>query len=202
MLSSASTLRIVSETAIDKLLSDIRASYMIHEHKVVMKERLRYLKISGVLDEYEAQDICTSVDNLVQLSSKMVNLILKHQIKRYADIYDKIIYYMSSMKNIEIVAYQKLHDLLLSKLFTVSFASKTPFGGLLATANGSPITNKNLVLTGKKIVFTAIPKANYKIKEWTMQGAPIMGLTDNILEVESLSTNIDVCVEFEEYEKS
>ena len=60
--------------------------------------------------------------------------------------------------------------------------------------------DKNLVLAGKDIVFTAIPKENYKIKGWTLQGMPVEA--DTTFEIKNLSSDIDICVEFEKDEKN
>ena len=183
--------------SLDRILYDKTISYVIHEHKKIMQERLKYLKDSKVVTENEIKEIIISVNKLVRLSNQMMNIVIKNELKYDSNIYEKVTNYMKSMKEIEMDAYKKLYNILMGKLFRVSFNVKNLYGGLSASVDGIPILNNNLVLNGKNIVFSATPVEDYIIKRWTYQGMCVSGNTSNNFEVENLSSNIEVTVEFE-----
>ena len=43
--------------AIEKMLSDVRITYILHEHKLCMKERMLYLSKRNVIDTIEQENI-------------------------------------------------------------------------------------------------------------------------------------------------
>ena len=70
-------------------------------------------------------------------------------------------------------------------------------GTLSATVDGASITSGTSVQSGKNVVFTAVPNANYRVKEWKLNNSTVVGNTTNSLTVNNLSNNITVTVEFE-----
>lgn len=53
---------------------------------------------------------------------------------------------------------------------------------------------------GSELRFTAVPDSGHMVKEWTINGEVVEGNLSNNLTVDSLGGNIDVTVEFEEYQ--
>lgn len=81
--------------------------------------------------------------------------------------------------------------------FTVNFSVVSGNGTLIAEVDGSGITSGDNVATGKDVVFTASPNANYQVKEWTLNTVAVLGNTTNTFTLEDLQANSTVTVEFE-----
>lgn len=81
--------------------------------------------------------------------------------------------------------------------YPVTFSVSGGNGTLSATANSEAITSGNSVEHGKTIVFTAAPNTVYKVKLWTVNGAPITGYSANTYTIASLQAAVIVSVEFE-----
>lgn len=189
-------------TSIDIFLNDIRIAYILREHKMVMRERIKYLQARKVVSEVDIAEISDCIDEISSLSLRLENLVIKNSIKSLPGIYEKIIDYMTQIKNHELKAYSKLHNLLTSKLHYVKYRSLSPFGSFVAISNYAPVISGNLLLCGSDIVFTAIPKPGYKICEWKRQGEIIPSYTANTLEIRNLSTDECITVDFVQIDDS
>ena len=79
----------------------------------------------------------------------------------------------------------------------VTFGSNAN-GELVATVNGEPINSGQQLNSGDKILFTATPNENYKIKEWTINGEVVKNNISNELTVTVVGNKfLDVRVVFE-----
>lgn len=81
--------------------------------------------------------------------------------------------------------------------FTVTFSSNAS-GTISATDDGVAITSPATVADGSKIVFTATPANWFIVNKWTLDGTIVDGNLTKTLEVESISSNIIVTLEFVE----
>jgi hypothetical protein len=70
-------------------------------------------------------------------------------------------------------------------------------GTKTATVNDVAITDGAIVQKGKDVTFTASPNTGYKVKEWTVNGVPVAGHTDNVLVRSNIAVDKVVTVEFE-----
>jgi hypothetical protein len=161
-----------------------------------MLERLQYLVGSKVVSSDEIYDIKTDVEKLVEITNKLVNLVLKNRFKKMSSIYENVTQYMLSIKTIENNTYPKLHDLLMSKLCRVFFSTVNPYGGISATVDGAFITNNSLMLKNKQVKFAALPHEGYTIKEWVRKGSDISASTTNTYEINELTEDATITVEF------
>lgn len=81
--------------------------------------------------------------------------------------------------------------------FSVNYnAVNGEFGTLTATANGETIESGDNVIRGAKMVFTATPNEDFKIKQWKNNNVIIYGYTANEFNIISLSNSANVTVEF------
>ena len=76
-------------------------------------------------------------------------------------------------------------------------AVNTTGGSITATAGGTPIVTNTPIPADEDVYFTAAPLSGWRVKEWTLNGAPVMGNTSNTYTYEDLDQNIEVKVEFE-----
>jgi len=67
---------------------------------------------------------------------------------------------------------------------------------LAATVDAAAIASPATVNTGKDVVFTATPAADYTVKEWKLNDAVVAGNTTNTYSLSNLSANSTVTVEF------
>ncbi|MCL2253059.1 MAG: hypothetical protein FWC09_01320 [Lachnospiraceae bacterium] len=107
---------IKDQKSIDILLNDSLISYIFYEHKKIMQERIKYLIAGQVVAENEVKEIRLNIDEIVNLSAKMMNLILKNRIKEIVDFNEKIVCLVKLIKNKEIYTYTRLLKILKSKL--------------------------------------------------------------------------------------
>ncbi|MFO8067731.1 MAG: choice-of-anchor J domain-containing protein, partial [Bacteroidales bacterium] len=93
-----------------------------------------------------------------------------------------------------------LDDVAISEIesYTVDFSVVGGNGDLTATANSTDITSGDAVQEGSEVVFSAIPDDGFAVLEWTVDGVPVDGFTEEVLTIESLTANVSVTVEFEE----
>jgi ribosome-associated translation inhibitor RaiA len=82
--------------------------------------------------------------------------------------------------------------------YAVTFNVAGSNGTLKATVDGAEITSIAQVQHGKSVVFTATPSSNYRVKEWTLNGAVIAGNTDNSYTLPDVAAEATVTVEFEQ----
>ncbi len=183
--------------SISMLLNDNRISYIFYEHKKIMRERLEYLLVGKVVEKYEVKNIINEVDELLLISQKIMNLVLKNKVKTIPNINQRVIKYMMEMKNKEIHAYSKLYDILKSKLVLVLFNAEDDNGEILATVDDATIISNSQVLKGKNVLFTATPKENYRVKEWILNGVVVFNNRTNIYKLEDILTDVIVNVSFE-----
>ena len=80
--------------------------------------------------------------------------------------------------------------------FPVNFSVTGGNGGLTATVDGTGITNGVQVAQGKNVVFTTSPSANYRVKEWKLNGTAVNAKNPNYT-ITGLSAESTVTVEFE-----
>ena len=83
------------------------------------------------------------------------------------------------------------------KTYTVLFSVIGGNGGIEAAISDVPVTSGEKVEHGANIVFTAIPDPGYRVREWTLNGAPVNGNTTNTYTLNPLSAPATVTVEFE-----
>lgn len=80
--------------------------------------------------------------------------------------------------------------------YIVTFDVVGANGTLIATVDGVDITSPATVEVGKTVVFTAIPAANFVVKEWKLNGIVIVGNSTNNYTLNTLAANDIVTVEF------
>ena len=78
----------------------------------------------------------------------------------------------------------------------VTFIVTGSNGALSAMVDGLPVTSPAIVEAGKSVVFTATPNNNYRVKGWSLNGAPVNG-TNATYTLANLSAASAVTVEFE-----
>lgn len=86
--------------------------------------------------------------------------------------------------------------------YTVKYSVNGANGNVSAKANSSTdvlINTEVQLVANSSIVFTAVPATNYMVAKWTVNGEPQNTLS-NTLTIDALTRDIDVTVEFEEYE--
>lgn len=81
--------------------------------------------------------------------------------------------------------------------YTVDFSVVGANGTLSAEVDGVPITSGDEILEESDVLFTAVPDANYQIKEWKLDGVVIPGHTATTYTIVDLQDDINVTVEFE-----
>jgi hypothetical protein len=82
-----------------------------------------------------------------------------------------------------------------SKYF-VNFKTVGTNGIVTASVDGENIENKDLIISGEEVVFTAHPNESYKVKEWKVNGKVVEGAKSNQLVIPELEKDINVTVEF------
>ena len=80
--------------------------------------------------------------------------------------------------------------------YKVTFSDLNGNGTLAAEVDEVPITSNTQVEHGKKVVFTADPELNYRVKGWKVNNNTVNG-TNLTYTVNSITTEYDVTVEFE-----
>ena len=78
---------------------------------------------------------------------------------------------------------------------TINYSVTGGNGKLTASKNGAPFVGGGLAAGNDSIVLTAVPNANYKVKEWVVDGKAVKASETYTLEVSSTVHNISV--EFE-----
>ena len=182
--------------SIDVFVNDVRISYMFYEHKNIMRERIKYLICSDVVCLNEVREIVQQVETLVQLSQKIMHLVMKNRLQPVMDIYTKVTHYMTLSKSIERETYSTLIDILRQKLCKISFSAKNPYGTLIALSDGIHIKSGNYVLKGKNVVFEAIPQTGYIVDKWIHKENDINSVPTTKFEVSNVLTDINVAVAF------
>jgi hypothetical protein len=81
--------------------------------------------------------------------------------------------------------------------YAVTFSVVGENGTLAATVNATPLTSGDEVIEGSNVVFTATPAAGYRVKEWTLNTAPVADNTTNTFTITNLQAAATVTVEFE-----
>jgi hypothetical protein len=79
----------------------------------------------------------------------------------------------------------------------VTFSVVGGNGAIAASVNAAPITSPASVEQGKDVVFTATPAANFRVKEWKLNGTLVAGNTTNTYTLANLQAAAAVTVEFE-----
>ncbi len=88
-------------------------------------------------------------------------------------------------------------ELIPANTYEVTFSVKTGNGSIFATDDGTTIASGDAVEEGSKVVFTATPVQDWQIKDWYINGSSI-GSTNETYTIDSLSSDINITVEFEE----
>jgi hypothetical protein len=81
--------------------------------------------------------------------------------------------------------------------YTVNYSVVNGNGNLAATVSGNPVDNGAQVQEGSAVSFVATPNNGYRVKEWKLNNATVVGNTTNNYAITSLSGNVTVSVEFE-----
>jgi hypothetical protein len=185
---------IKDENSINIFINDVRIAYVFHEHKIIMKERLKYLINARIINNDESKRIIENNNKLVSISEIIINLILKNRFKPDLKIKNEIKDIIIEMKNLELETYTELHNLLWIKLFTVTFSTSNDGGYITATVNANQIYNNSKILKNKTIIFTAILKKDYYIESWCINGIYVNDYTEKIYIHENIQENIDIIV--------
>ena len=81
--------------------------------------------------------------------------------------------------------------------YPVTFSTVDANGTISALVNSIAITSGDQVVQGKDVVFNAIPKLGYKVKQWTLNGSVVNGNISNSYTQTGLSSASIVTVAFE-----
>ena len=103
---------IKSERAMDAFMDDRRISYLLFEHKKIMRDRMRYLIKRGFINTEASKDMLGNMDKIYNMSEIVNKLVLKYDITKDADIRTKVKLFMKIIKELEIDCYNKLLQLL------------------------------------------------------------------------------------------
>ncbi len=79
---------------------------------------------------------------------------------------------------------------------TVTFGVTAGDGDISATADDEPISSGTQVAEGSEVIFTALPAAGSRVKDWIVDGEPL-GSTEHTYTIAALQAAVDVEVEFE-----
>ncbi len=89
---------------------------------------------------------------------------------------------------------------LVLKTYPVTFSVSGSNGSLSAAVDDNAISPGTKVKSGKSVVFSAEADAAYKVKEWLVNGNPVLDNTSNTYICEDLSADLEVKVSFEQDE--
>jgi hypothetical protein len=81
-----------------------------------MKERIKYLILREVVTNGEIGKIQTEVDEIYNISSVMLNRLIKNSESGILDIKEKTQNDMLKIKQMELTTYKKLYDLLIMRI--------------------------------------------------------------------------------------
>ena len=81
--------------------------------------------------------------------------------------------------------------------YAVTFSVVGGNGLLGAQVDAVTIVSGAMVLAGKSVVFTATPDAGYRVREWTLDGSTLSGVTTNGYTLTAVTAAHTVTVEFE-----
>lgn len=106
------------ESTLYDFMKDKRISYILFEHKKIMRDRIRYLIKREVLieSEHSTIDIINKTDQIFLISSVIKNLVIKYHSKKNDDYMNRIKEYLIEMRNMEIDCYGNLYELLIKYL--------------------------------------------------------------------------------------
>jgi hypothetical protein len=103
------------DEAVNCFIRDIRISYMLFEHKKIMRDRISYLIKKGVLDTETLSETIDNMDKIYKKSEIVNNLVIKYMSSESNEIRIRIRLLMEEIKELEIICYRRLSQLLKHK---------------------------------------------------------------------------------------
>lgn len=101
--------KFTNERGINIFIDDVRIAYLIYEHKICMRERIKFLIKRNIIKFEECTEIIADIDEMCHKSNILINIIIKNSIKK-SHIKEKVINYLNDIKNIEIKCYSLLYN--------------------------------------------------------------------------------------------
>jgi hypothetical protein len=101
---------------IDIFIHDVRISYLLFEHKKIMRDRISYLAKRGLINLDHSTDILCLMENIYSKSELITNLVIKYSINHDENIKNRITILMNDVKEMEKICYTNLLNLLKSDL--------------------------------------------------------------------------------------
>ncbi len=98
------------DASMKKLLSDVRVSYVLLEHKKCMRDRIEYLVSPNFLVREKNQDIIQSSQEIYRIAEIIMNLVIKYIIAPKNSIIDKLIRRLQELRDEELECYKKLYE--------------------------------------------------------------------------------------------
>lgn len=101
-----------NDKTIDIFMHDVRISYLLFEHKKIMRDRISYLITQGIINATNSIEIVNFIKKIYSQSEIINNLVIKYGLNNNNHIKDKITLLMNDVKELEMFCYVKLLDLL------------------------------------------------------------------------------------------
>lgn len=102
----------IEDKGLDIIIKDPRVSYVLLEHKLCMRERIRFLVKRGYISEEDYITIISDMNELCKNATLLLHLIIKNQKKNNCKVYEKVKGCLMELKNIELHIYSVLIKLL------------------------------------------------------------------------------------------
>ncbi len=100
----------------ERFTGDFRIAFTLREHKKIMIDRVRFLIDKKILCEEETEEIRTLLEEIHGISETVLILVLKNAGRPVKNLKERVICNLQKMKELEIICYGKLYNLLRSKL--------------------------------------------------------------------------------------
>lgn len=98
------------------IISDVRISYVLHEHTKCMIERIKYFLARGIIDGNQFSEISMGMDELLSITKACMYRIVKNHFKIRNNIDELVINYVNKIEELQIKYYSMLLSYLKSYL--------------------------------------------------------------------------------------
>jgi len=99
-------------TNFNQLKCDVHISYVLHEHIKLMTERIDFMLYRKIIEKDEIESIQKRFKEINKISSLLNLLIIKNKVRSIPQIDNKIRYYITEMKTIELESMRDFYTLL------------------------------------------------------------------------------------------
>ncbi|MDR0949765.1 MAG: hypothetical protein LBM69_09660 [Lachnospiraceae bacterium] len=92
----------------ERIASDLRISYMLYEHSVIMYERLKFLFVRKYINQNTYESLQKQYQIFKEKCQYIVNILIKNRHKPYNDANTKMIQLINEIKNMDIALNKEL----------------------------------------------------------------------------------------------